>query len=88
IPAEVFLGKGGLRAQFKYADRRNLPAVVICGEDELAAGTVSVKDLAVGRELSKEVRDRETWRRERPAQVTVPRDEMVKAVREMLDREH
>ncbi len=85
IAAEVFLGTGGLGAQFKYADRRNLPAVIICGEDEMANNTVSIKDMAQGRQLSKEVGDRETWRRERPAQVTVPRSEMVRAVREILD---
>jgi histidyl-tRNA synthetase len=85
IAAEVFLGTGGLRAQLKYADRRDLPAVVICGEDEMASGTVSIKDMARGRELSAEVDDRETWRRERPAQVSVPRAEMSAAVREMLD---
>ena len=84
ITAEVFLGKGGLRAQFKYADRRNLPAVVICGEDELARGTVSIKDMAMGRKLAGEIEDRETWRRTRPAQVTVPRTQMVRVLREML----
>ena len=42
IPAQVYLGSGGIGAQIKYADRRCLPAVVIAGEDEMAAGTVCV----------------------------------------------
>ncbi len=87
IAAEIYLGSSGMRAQFKYADRRKLPAVVICGGDELANGTVSIKDLDLGRELASQVKDRETWRRERPAQVTVARTEMVSTLRKMLDRE-
>jgi histidyl-tRNA synthetase len=80
ISAEVYLGKKGIAGQIKYADRRGLPAVVIAGEDELAQGTVSIKDLDLGRELSRDVRDREEWRRERPAQVTVARSEMVQTI--------
>lgn len=87
IPAEVYLGKKGIAAQIKYADKRGLPAVVIAGGDELAAGTVSVKDLALGRELSKSVQDREEWRRERPAQVTVPRSEMIRTLSEIVGRD-
>jgi len=32
--------------QIKYADSRRIPYVAILGGDELAAGTVTVKDLA------------------------------------------
>ena len=74
----------GIAGQIKYADRRGLPAVVIAGEDELTAGTVSIKDLDLGRELSKDVQDREEWRRERPAQVTVARFEMVRTLTEIV----
>ena len=84
IPAEVYLGNKGIAGQIKYADRRGLSAVVIAGADELAAETVSIKDLALGRELSKDVQDRDEWRRERPAQVTVPRSEMVRTVGEIV----
>jgi histidyl-tRNA synthetase len=86
IAAEVYLGKKGIAGQIKYADRRGLPAVVIAGSDELAQGTVSIKDLDLGRELSKDVEDREEWRRERPAQVTVARSEMVSTLAEIVGR--
>jgi histidyl-tRNA synthetase len=85
VPAEVYLGQSGLRAQMKYADRRLSPAAVIIGEDEWAAGTATVKDLDLGRALSKGVADNAAWRAERPGQVTVPRGELLAAIRAILD---
>ena len=64
----------------------NLPAAIICGEDEFNSGQVSIKDLLLGRELSKEVEDRAEWVRERPAQVTVPRAELVDTVKKILEQ--
>ena len=50
----------------KYADRRLSPAAVIIGDDEIAAGTVTIKDLDLGRELAAGVADNRAWRAERP----------------------
>jgi histidyl-tRNA synthetase len=85
IPAEVYLGSSGMKAQMKYADRRLSPAAVIIGEDEIAAGTATVKDLDLGRVLSAKVTDNAEWRAERPGQQTVPRAELVAVVRKILD---
>jgi histidyl-tRNA synthetase len=85
IPAEVYLGASGMKAQMKYADRRLSPAAVIVGEDELKAGTVTVKDLDLGRELSRKVTDNAEWREQRPGQRTVPRGELVATIRKILD---
>jgi histidyl-tRNA synthetase len=85
IAAEVYLGQSGMKAQMKYADRRLSPAAVIIGEDEFAAGTATVKDLDLGRELAKGVTDNAAWRAERPGQVVVPRSELVAAIRKILD---
>jgi histidyl-tRNA synthetase len=84
IPAEVYLGSSGMKAQMKYADRRLSPAAVIVGDDELAAGTVTVKDLDLGRELAAKVADNAEWRAERPGQQTIPRGELVAALRRIL----
>ena len=35
----------GLKAQFKYADRLNVPYVAVIGDDELAKGVVSLRDM-------------------------------------------
>ena len=85
IAAEVYLGQSGMRAQMKYADRRLSPAAVIMGQDELSAGTVTIKDLDLGRALAAGVTDNEAWRAERPGQVSVPRADFVAAVRSILE---
>ena len=85
VAAEVYLGSSGMKAQMKYADRRASPAAVIVGEDEFAAGTVTIKDLDLGRALASGVADNSAWRAERLGQVTAPRGELVKLVRAILE---
>jgi histidyl-tRNA synthetase len=84
IPAEMYQGTSGFRAQMKYADKSRAPVAVIAGEDEFAAGTISLKNLALGMELSRDIADRQEWTEDRPAQQTVTRDQLVRAVRDML----
>jgi histidyl-tRNA synthetase len=48
IKTEVFPDAKKLNQQFKYADRRGFDAVLIAGDDELAANKVQVKWLADG----------------------------------------
>ena len=45
IATEVVLEGGKLGKQFKYADRAGIRFVIVLGEDELANGLVTVKDL-------------------------------------------
>ena len=85
IAAEVYLGTSGMRPQMKYADRRNAPAAVIVGGDEIAAGTVTIKDLDLGRALAADVSDNRAWREDRPGQVTAPRADLVSAVRKIVE---
>ena len=69
----------------KYADRRLSPAVVIVGGDEVAAGTVTIKDLDLGRVLAGSVTDNHVWRDDRPGQITVPRAEWLARVRRIVE---
>jgi histidyl-tRNA synthetase len=85
IAAEVYLGSSGMKAQMKYADRRFSPAAVILGGDELAAGQVTIKDLDLGRALASKVSDNAQWREGRPGQMTIPRAELVAAVRRIVE---
>ena len=80
IAAELYLGRAGMKAQMKYADRRGAPAAVILGGDEIAAGQVTVKDLDAGRALAAGVSDNEAWKSERPGQQIVPRPDLVATV--------
>jgi histidyl-tRNA synthetase len=84
IAAEVYLGTSGMKAQMKYADRRLSPAVVMIGDDERAAGAVTVKDLDLGRELAAKVTDNAEWRSGRPGQATIPREELVPFIQRIL----
>ena len=52
VSAQVYTEKKKLRAKFTYADRLGVPFAVIIGEDEAAAGLVSLKDLTTGEQTS------------------------------------
>jgi len=45
IPTELFPEPGKLKKQFAYADKKGIPFAVILGEEEIAAGQATVKDL-------------------------------------------
>jgi len=85
IAAEVYLGQSGMKAQMKYADRRLSPAAVIIGEDEIAQGKATVKDLDLGRALSAKVTDNTAWRAERPGQISCDRADLVATVRGIVE---
>ncbi|PZQ17139.1 MAG: histidine--tRNA ligase [Ancylobacter novellus] len=86
IPAEVYLGGSGMKAQMKYADRRRSPCVVIQGSDEREKAEVTLKDLVEGAKAAKAIADRAEWTEARPAQVTVAEDLLVDEVRAILAR--
>jgi histidyl-tRNA synthetase len=86
IAAELYLGGSGMKAQMKYADKRGAPIAVIEGGDERAKGEVTLKDLALGAKLSGEIASQEEWRKGQPAQISVPRAQLVEAVRGILAR--
>lgn len=86
IRAELYLGQSGMRAQLKYADKRAAPVVVIEGGDERAKGEVTLKDMALGSELSGEIKSRAEWARGAAAQIAVRREELTRHVREILAR--
>jgi histidyl-tRNA synthetase len=88
IAAEMYLGASGMKAQLKYADRRNAPCAIIAGSDEFAAGKLQVKDLAAGKEQAAAIGDNRTWREERPGQFEVAREELVAAVRRLVERQN
>ncbi|MFQ5563820.1 MAG: ATP phosphoribosyltransferase regulatory subunit, partial [Parvularculaceae bacterium] len=86
VRAEVYLGGANFAKQLKYADRRAAPVAVIQGPDERAKGEVTIKDLVLGAELSKQIEDNAEWREGQPAQESVPRAELVAKVKEKLAR--
>jgi histidyl-tRNA synthetase len=87
VPVEMYLGASGMKAQLKYADRRNAPCVVIQGSNEREAGQVQIKDLAAGKARAEAIADHQTWREERPGQFEVAEADLVEAVRGVLARQ-
>jgi histidyl-tRNA synthetase len=85
IRAEVYLGNPkNFGNQLKYADKRQSPVAVIQGGNEAEKGTVILKDLILGAKIA-ESATLEEWR-DRPAQVEVPRADLVAEVRKMLGK--
>jgi histidyl-tRNA synthetase len=86
IRAELYLGQAGMKAQMRYADRRRSPCVVIQGSDERAKGEVQIKDLVEGARAAASIASNEEWKAARPAQISVPEERLVEAVRDILAR--
>ena len=88
VRAEAYLGAAGMKAQLKYADKRNAPIAVIQGGDELAKGVVTLKDLKLGAQIAAGLgEDREAYSRLRAqVQQEVPRGELAASVKNMLSR--
>jgi histidyl-tRNA synthetase len=86
IRAELYLGSGKLGPQFKYADKRGSPCVIIQGGDEKARGEVQIKDLIEGAKAAAAIASHQEWRETRPAQFSAHEDKLVEAVREVLAR--
>ncbi len=87
IRAELYLGNPkNMGNQFKYADKRGSPCVVIQGGDEKARGEVQIKDLIEGARAAAAIASNKEWRAERPAQFACKESELVAKVREVLAR--
>ena len=83
IRAEVYLGNPkNFGNQMKYADKRGSPIAIIQGGNELANDTVILKDLILGAQIAQNA-TLEEWK-DRPAQVEIPRADLVAQVRKML----
>ncbi|RIJ14476.1 histidine--tRNA ligase [Henriciella mobilis] len=85
IRAEAYMGSSGMRPQMKYADRRGAPVAVMVGEDEIAKGVVTIKDLKEGAKQAKAIKSNEEYREARPGQFEAPRAEMVARIREIVE---
>lgn len=79
------MGSSGMRPQMKYADRRRAPAVIMVGEDEIAKGVVTIKDMKEGARKAAAIASNAEYREVRPGQIEAPRSEMIARIREILE---
>ena len=84
IRAELYMGDSAMKAQLRYADARGARLVVIEGEDERAAGVVTLKDLALGAEKSAEIEDNAEWRASEHAQQQVKKADLATKIKELI----
>ena len=52
IRVQLYAEQKKFKAKIQYADKLHIPYVVFLGEDEIAQGTCSVKDLRTGQQVS------------------------------------
>ena len=50
INTEIYLNDKKLKAKFKYADKLEIPYVIVLGEDEIKAKEITLKDMKTGNE--------------------------------------
>lgn len=50
INTEIYLNDKKLKAKFKYADKLEIPYVIIIGEDEIKTQTIKLKNMTTGEE--------------------------------------
>lgn len=50
VKTEIYLNNKKLKAKFKYADKLEIPYVIIIGEDEIKASKFKLKDMKTGEE--------------------------------------
>jgi histidyl-tRNA synthetase len=86
IRAEMYLGSSGMKAQMKYADKRNSPCVIIQGSDERAKGEVTIKDLIEGAKAAAAIKDNKEWKEARPAQFSVSESNLIQEVHKLIKR--
>jgi histidyl-tRNA synthetase len=85
IPAELYLGQAGMKAQMKYADRRGAPFAVIQGSQEKERGEVQIKDLLEGARRAEDgPGSNAEYRAARLAQAAVPEADLVTEITQRL----
>ena len=57
LSVEVYPDAAKLKKQFDYCDRKGIRFLSVCGENEAASGTVQIKNLATGEQVSFGVAD-------------------------------
>lgn len=81
---EIFYGSNNLSKQLKYCDKRGASAVIIIGEDEFKNNTISIKNLTVGKEMSKNIDSREEWKELKAGQFTINKDDLINEIKKIF----
>tara|TARA_B100001250_G_scaffold405067_1_gene421936 strand:- start:974 stop:2446 length:1473 start_codon:yes stop_codon:yes gene_type:complete len=84
IGADLYLGNPkDFGKQLKYADSRKASYAVVAGSEEIGKNIVQIKDLNLGKNLSKNIQSNEKWK-EQPAQFPVKIEDLIKTMSELI----
>ena len=75
-----------MKAQLKYADKRNARLAIIIGEDEVSSKSATIKDLKIGKEFSDKISDNREWRSGKDSQQNVPIKDLINSVKSILSK--
>ncbi len=57
INTEIYFDNKKIKSKFKYADRLNIPYVIVIGEDEIKSGLLTIKDMQKGTQEQLKIED-------------------------------
>lgn len=57
INTEIFLNDKKLKAKMKYADKLEIPYVIVVGEDEVNTGIVKIKNMETGEQVERNIEE-------------------------------
>jgi len=87
IQTEMYFGTDRAGKQIKFADKLEIPVVLLYGPDEKAKNVVTIKDMSIGRARAQQLTgSRDQWLQERPGQFEVPRETLVARVKDLLSK--
>ena len=87
IACEISYGSKNLAKQLKYCDRKGANIVIIAGDEELKKGQVSIKDLNQGKEISKDIIERDMWKESKAGQQDILRTDLIVELRKIINTE-
>jgi histidyl-tRNA synthetase len=83
----MYFGSDRAGKQIKFADKLEIPVVLLYGPDEKAKNVVTIKDMSIGRTRAQQLTgSRDQWLQERPGQFEVPRETLVASVKDLLSK--
>ena len=83
---KISFGSQNLGKQLKYCDKRNASIAIIAGDEELEKGVLSIKDLSAGKEISKQISERDEWKESKAGQINIERKNLISSVLKIIKK--
>lgn len=57
INCEIYFDDKKIKSKFKYADKLNIPYIIVIGEDEIKVNKLTIKDMIKGEQSQKSIEE-------------------------------